>query len=622
MLNLRSIGIIGRTYRHVNRYRQILTILFRYGFDNIIDILKIDQYLEVGLQMISRNKRERVEKLTQQERVRLIFEELGPTFIKFGQILSTRPDLIPLPFIHELEKLQDNVPAFDFSKVKQIIESEFKTDPNINDPWQEQGSFFPESSSNKNKNHVSGSDINAPKMGHTTTTLNHDNDSLQTSNNSFQFPGNPFKSIEEIPLASASIGQVHRAILQNGKNVAVKIQRPGIDKLIEVDLEILLHLATLMERHIEDLSFFRPVKIVQEFASTLEKELDYTLEASSMLRVAKQFLFDPGIYIPKVYMEQTTCTILTMEYIDGIKISEVKTLDEKGYDRKVITQRGADFVLTQVLDYGFFHGDLHPGNIFVLPGNIVCPVDFGVMGFVDQYSREVFVDIIAGTVMNNIQQVSRLLLELTDFDEEPDLRALEKDIAGFTGHYFAGAALKDINMGKMLQDIVQIALNHKLRLYPETFLMLRAFTAMEGVAHIMYPEFDMVSHAAPYIKKAKAARFSPSRISGDISRVSTESIKLLQSIPRESLAIIRQLRKGKLVLGFDLKGLEKIISANHQANNRLALSIIIASLILASSLLLSFSVPPLFWGLSILGIGSGICAVVIGFTLVVSMFKQ
>lgn len=623
MLNLRSIGIIGRTYRHVNRYRQILTILFRYGFDNIIDILKIDQYLEVGLQMISRKKRERVEKLTPQERVRLIFEELGPTFIKFGQILSTRPDLIPLPFIHELEKLQDNVPAFSFSIVKQIIESEFKTDSNSNDLDQEQG-YSSAESSDKNKTHAYRSDINAPnnapKVGH--TTFSHDSDSLQNSKNSFQFPGNPFKSIEEIPLASASIGQVHRAILKNGENVAVKIQRPGISKLIEVDLEILLHLATLMEHHIEDLSFFRPVKIVQEFATTLEKELDYTLEASSMLRVTKQFLSNPGIYIPKVYMEQTTSTILTMEYVDGIKISEVKTLDENGYDRKIITQRGADFVLTQVLEHGFFHGDLHPGNIFVLPGNILCPVDFGVMGFVDQYSREVFVDIIAGTVMNNIQQVSRLLLELTDFDEEPDLRALEKDIAGFTSHYFAGAALKDINMGKMLQDIVQIALNHRLRLYPETFLMLRAFTSVEGVAHIMYPEFDMISHAAPYIKKAKAARFSPSRISGDISRVSTESIKLLQSIPRESLAIIRHLRKGKLVLGFDIQGLEKIISAHHQANNRIALSIITASLILASSLLLSFSVPPLFWGLSILGIGSGICAVVIGFMLVVSMLKQ
>lgn len=617
MLNFRSIGIIGRTYRHVNRYRQILTILFKYGFDNIIDILKIDQYLEVGLQMISRKKRERVERLTPQERVRLIFEELGPTFIKFGQILSTRPDLIPLPFIHELEKLQDNVPAFSFSEVKSILSSEFRS----------RGSWSLGSVSEK----IGQNSVNF------ITQLSGKID-------------NPFESIEETPFASASIGQVHRAVLKTGEKVAVKIQRPGIKKLIEVDLEILLHLATLMERHIEDLSFFKPVKIVQEFAATLERELDYTLEASNIIRVSRQFPYNTstnisnstentnttnshnnyncdsksihGIYIPKVYLEHTTCSILTMEYVDGIKISEVETLDAKGYDRKLLTKRGADFILTQVLEYGFFHADLHPGNIFVLPDNVLCPVDFGIMGFVDQYTREVFVDIIASTVMQNISQVSRLLLELTEYDEEPNLRALERDIAGFTGHYFAGSMLKEINIGKMLQDIVQIALNHRLRILPETFLMLKAFTAVEGVATMIYPEFNMISHAAPYIKKAKMARFSPARISDDMSRVTSESLKLLQSLPRESLAIIRQLRKGKLTIGFDIQRLEKILSANHQANNTIAVAIIIAALILASSLLLCFAVPPLILGLSLLGVAGLACASFIGFMLVISIFKQ
>lgn len=619
MLNLRSIDIIGRTYRHVNRYRQILAILFKYGFDNIVDILNIEQYLEVGLQMISRKKREKVERLTQQERVRLIFEELGPTFIKFGQILSTRPDLIPLPFIHELEKLQDNVPPFSFLEVELIIASEFKSIVNTGD----KSCFI-----------VTGEDgVNSESVTSAT-------DKIST----------PFQSIEHRPFASASIGQVHRALLKTGEKVAVKIQRPGIKRLIEVDLEILLHLATLMEHHIEDLSFFRPVKIVQEFASTLEKELDYTLEASNMLRVGRQFPSDNisanigagsdrasfannpnkrnisssghGIYIPKVYLEHTTCSILTMEYVDGIKISEVRTLDAKGYDRKLLTKRGADFILTQVLEYGFFHGDLHPGNIFVLPDNVLCPVDFGIMGFVDQYSREIFVDMIAGTVMQNTSQVSRLLLELTDYDEEPDLRALEKDIAGFIGQYLDGAALKNINMGKMLQDIVQISLNHRLKLLPETFLMLKAFTAVEGVAQMVDPGFDMMSHAAPYIKKAKMARFSPSRISDDMSRVSSESLKLLQSIPRESLAIIRQLRKGRLTIGIDLQRLERIISAHHQANNKIAIAIIIAALIIASAMLLCFAVAPLVLGLSLPGIAGFICAGAIGFMLVISIFKQ
>jgi len=202
MLSLRDFDVVGRTYRNITRYRQILTILFKYGFGHIIEALKIDQYLEIGLKMISRDRPERLERLSQPQRTRLLFEELGPTFIKFGQILSTRPDLIPLKFIFELEKLQDNVPKFPFSDVQKILAKEF----DVKD--------------------------------------------------------NPFVSMEEAPFASASIGQVHLARLKTGEKVAVKIQRPGIRKHIKVDLEIMNHLATLMERHIEDLSFFRPIKIV------------------------------------------------------------------------------------------------------------------------------------------------------------------------------------------------------------------------------------------------------------------------------------------------------------------------------------------------------------------------
>ncbi len=556
MLSLKDFGVVGRTYRNINRYRQILTILFKYGFGNIIDVLKIDQYLEIGLKMISRAKPEKVERLTPPQRVRLLFEELGPTFIKFGQILSTRPDLIPLNYIFELEKLQDNVPEFSFEDVENILAKEFGSEEK------------------------------------------------------------PFSAMEEKPFASASIGQVHLATLANGEKVAVKIQRPGIHQQVTVDLEIMNHLATLMERHIEDLSFFRPIKIVEEFASTLERELDYTLEASNIQRVAHQFAFDSTVYIPKVYLDRTTETVLTMEYIQGIKIKEVDLLDQEGINRRILTRQGADLILKQVFEHGFFHADLHPGNLFVLPGNVLGIVDFGMMGFMDRQAREVFIDLIASVVTENPSAACRYLLEITEADEEPDMRILERDLSSFIGQYLT-KSLKYINMGRLLQDLLKITVKHKLRLYPDTFLMMKSFAAVEGVAHRLDPDFDMVGHAAPFIKKKKFERFSAKRISEDLSRVSIESLQFLQEVPRESLSIIRQVRKGKFVLGFEIQKLEKIISSQYNTNHKLSVSIIIAALIIASALLLSFKVPPDLFGVSILGMSGIAGAILLGLWLFV-----
>ena len=562
MLSIRKIGVVGRTYRHLARYRQILTVFFKYGFGDLVELLKIEQYIEIGLQLISKNRRSRLEKLSRAQRVRMACEELGPTYIKFGQILSTRPDLVPIDFIKELSKLQDNVPSSPFSEVSKIIEAELGGAPE---------------------------DI--------------------------------FDFFEETPLASASIGQVYRATLKDGEAVAVKVQRPGIKKIIEVDLEIMLHLATLMERHIEEMSLHQPVKIVEEFARTLEKEIDYNIEATSMERIARNFLNDLTIYVPKVFRETTTESVLTTEFVEGIKVSEIDRLEEAGLDRKLITVRGADIVLKQIIKHGFFHADPHPGNVFVLPDNVICLLDFGMTGSVDRRTREDFIDLAESVVNRNESRATQVLLKLTDWDEDPDIRLLEKDVADFMGRHLH-KPLKDIKIGKLLNNLLELAFQHRLRIPPDIFLMLKAFSAIEGVGLMLDPDFDMIKQAAPFIKEVKHARLSPQRITGDIFRLAIELFQFVENFPKDILSITRLIKQQKLSLNLEYKGLDKMLSTYDQISNRISFSIIIAALIIGSALVIMSKVPPLFYDISLIGIVGFLAAAIMGIWLLVAILRK
>jgi ubiquinone biosynthesis protein len=562
MLSIRKIGVFGRTYRHLNRYRQILGILFKHGFGDLIERLKIEQYIEVGLQLISKKRREPGEKLSRAERVRMAFEELGPTYIKLGQALSTRPDLIPFEFVRELSKLQDDVPAFPFPQAAAIIEKE-----------------------------LGGA------------------------------PGDLFENIEERPIASGSIGQVYKAWLNEDEAVAVKVQRPGIRKIIEVDLEIMLHLATLIESHVEELSLHRPIKIVEEFADSLEKEIDYNIEAANMERFARQFLDTPTIYIPKVYREMTTSHILTAEFIDGIKVSRIDKLKEAGLDPKKLTENGANLLFKQIFDYGFFHADPHPGNIFALPNNVICLLDFGNAGMVDRTTREEFVDLIDSVVHRNEKRAMQVLIKLTSHDEEPDLRLFERDVADFMGrHLFK--PLKEIELGRLLQNLMDLASRHQLRIRPDIFLMMKALATVEGVAMMMDPEFDMISKAAPFIERVKLARYYPDRILNDIFSLTSELMRFLEQFPTNLLEISRLVRQKKLQINVEHQGLDTLRATHDQISNRIAFSIIIAALIIGSALIVISETPPIIYGISLIGMIGFLAAAIMGIWLLVAILKK
>ncbi len=566
MLGIRKIAVFERTYRHLNRYRQILGVLFKHGFGGLVEQLNIDQYIEIGLRMLSQKtgtaRRKQHPHHTRAQRLKMAIEELGPTYIKLGQLLSTRSDLIPHEFISELVKLQDNVRSFPISEVKAII---------------------------------------AAELGKPLCEL--------------------FIHFEDRPLASASIGQVHRARLKDGEEVAVKVQRPGIRGILEIDLEIMLHLAMLAERHIQDIALHRPVAIVEEFAKALEKEIDYSLEASNMERFARQFLGDTTIYVPKVFRELSTDRVLTMELVSGIKVSETDRLGSEGLNRKKITIRGANLMLKQIFDNGFFHADPHPGNIYILRGNVICFLDFGMMGTIDQQMRDDFTDMIAGAVAQDAAKAARVLLRFTVYDDEPDMRRLEKDVSDFMGQYM-NQPLKSIKVGKVIQQIFELLRRHRLRILPDMFLMLKALSTIEGVALQLDPDFDMIEQAAPFIRRLRMARYQPKRMLEELFEVSEELTQFIRIFPKDMLEIMRLIKQRKISIRFEHHGLERMLATHDQISNKLSFAIIIAALVIGSSIVVNSEIPPLVYGISLIGIVVFIAAVIMGIWLMIAILRR
>jgi ubiquinone biosynthesis protein len=546
----------------MQRYRQILTVLFKYGFGDLIDALKIEQYLEIGLQFISRKRREKIETLSRAVRVKMVLEELGPTFIKLGQILSTRPDLLPVEFIQELPKLQDEVPPFSFPEVEAIIKEELKK--NID-----------------------------------------------------QF----FLSFDKQPLAAASIGQVHQARMSDGTNVVVKIQRPGIQRIIEVDLEIMVHLAGLMEHHLEGWDIQHPTRVVEEFAHTLERELDYTLEAAYTERFARQFEDEPGVYVPKVYREATTSRVICMEHINGVKASDIDRLQKEGLDRNKLAKRGLDLIMEQIFVHGFFHADPHPGNIFVLPGNVICYIDFGMMGRLNLEMRECFADLIMNIVHRDERGAAKALVKLTLSEEEPDYLILQRDVAEFMDQH-CYRPLKDVELGPLLHQLLEMAKRHRLSIPPDLFLMIKALSTVEGLGRTLDPNLDVIEQAAPFMKRIQLNRIYPRRIGKDMVDSGTDFFHLLKDIPGDVRTILKLARQGKVKIEFEHRGLEPMIAANERISNRLSFAVVLASIVIGSGLIVLSGIPPKWHEIPVIGLVGFLVAGGMGFWLLVSIMSS
>ena len=562
MFSIRKLGAIGRTYRHLNRYHRILRVLFKYGFNDLVDRLHIDQYLESGLQMINRKPREQIARLSRPERLRLVFEELGPTFIKLGQLLSTRPDLIPADYLDELARLQDEVPAFSLAEVHAIFREELGRSPD-----------------------------------------------------------EVFHYFDAEPLAAASIGQVHRARLDSGAEVVVKVQRPDIDTVIAVDLEILAHIAGLMEQYLEEVQGHRPTAIVQEFARSLSREIDFAVELANIQRFARQFERNPAIHVPLVYPELSTQRVLVMEYVLGIKASMTTQLREQGYDLPLIAERGATLVMEQIFVHGFFHADPHPGNVFILPDNVVCFIDFGQMGRLSRKDREDFTDLVLDLVAGDERTIVDGVLQVTVQLGEVDREALGRDLGNLMDLYLY-RPLDELEAGRILQDLLDLVTRHKLTFKPAFYQMMKALSTVEGVGLMLDPKLELIRLARPFMRRIRLERMRPARLAEEIARTGSGYLQLLRELPEELRAILRQLRGGRMRIEFEHHGLQALGAALDRVSNRIAFAIVLAALIVGSSLIVLSDIPPHWHDIPVIGLLGFLVAGIMGFWLLLSIIRH
>ncbi len=549
---------LNRRYRHLKRYRQIGEVLLRHGFGYVIQQMDLTHILPLS-------KRLRSLQPTRQSsppaaRLRRVLEDLGPTFVKFGQVLSTRPDLVPAEVIHELEKLQDHVPPISYEDIQLQFERE---------------------------------------LGRSIQEV--------------------FETFHKQPLAAASIGQVHYAVLAGGNEVVVKVQRPRIRRMIETDLEIMYGLANTLRDQMPSNSV-DPLEIVDEFRRTIRKELDYTKEGRNIERFGKNFEGDDRIVIPEVQWELSTEKVLTMEYIRGTKVSQVQSLVNQGYDVRELTNVIAKCFMKQIFQDGFFHADPHPGNLMVLSNNRLAFVDFGMVGRVDDQTMQGLARLLVAVTRRNVEEMILVLQELDALEGRPT-RELRSDVIELIDMHY-GRSLKELDFSQIFEDLLELVRRHPVNLPANLLFLAKTMVTVESLGSMLWPEFNVMEVAEPFAKEWMEQQYSPKAMAHRGVSYAKDWSRLLRKLPSELETSMQLVNQGLLEIRFRHEGLDKLINRLDIVSNRLTFGIIIGSLVIGSSFMVQVDRGPRVFDTPIIGLSGFVLAGFMGVWLLVAIIRS
>ena len=527
------------TARELPRLREISSVFVRHGLGDFVRRAGIATLLEQAGQVLQWGEAREIARLEPHQRARLAFEQLGPTFVKLGQVLSTREDLLPPTWTTELARLHSHVAPVPFDDLLPGVEQALGRSP-------------------------------------------------------FEVFGN----LEREPYAAGSIAQVHRANLASGTPVILKIRRPGIEAKIDADLRILERLAHLVEHEIPEVRRYRPVQVVGQLRGSLERELDLAVEARNTERFARNFADDLDILVPRVYWEWTSSVMNVQEHIEGIRGDDLAAIDNAGLDRKALAARGADAVLKMILVDGFFHADPHPGNVMYLPGNRIALIDFGMVGRLSPVRLRQIVGLLAGLARHDEGTMLEVLLDWRR-DDIVDEARLATDLGEFAFDY-ADVQLKDLKIGVLLRRVSAILREHSIVLPVDLALLFKALLSLEGLGRQYDPEFRLIERVKPFLDRAMLERYQPAETARRAQETLNDFFGLVTSMPRDLARLIKDARHGRMRVDLDLKRLDSFGLRLHSAINRATIGIMTASLVVGSSIVMTVAEGPTLFGVPLL----------------------